>query len=64
MKLKFHISTKTKEKLERVLSAINTKRRQLSNGNEPQERLVNMGDDEEDEISVSTQFLLTQKKTN
>ena len=62
MNLKFHdIATRIKEKLERVLSAINTKRRQLSNGKEPQERLVDMGDDDEDEISVSTQFLLTQK---
>ena len=62
MNLKFHdIATRIKEKLERVLSAINTKRRQLSNGNEPQERLVDMGDDDEDESSVSTQFLLTQQ---
>ena len=62
MNLKFHdIATRIKEKLERVLSAINTKRRQLSNRKEPQERLVDMGDDDEDEISVSTQFLLTQK---
>ena len=62
MNLKFHdISTRIKEKLEGLLSAINTKRRQLSNGKEPQERLVDMGDDDEDEISVSTQFLLTQK---
>ena len=65
MKLKVHdIATRIKERLERVLSAINTKRRQLSNGNEPQERLVDMGDDDEDEVNVSTQFLLTQKKTN
>ena len=62
MKLKFHdIATRIKEKLERVLSAMNTKRRQLSNGNEPQERLADMGDDDEDEIIVSTQFLLTQE---
>ena len=55
MNLKFHnIATTIKEKLERALSAINTKRRQLSNGNEPLERLVDMGDDDEDEISVST----------
>ena len=38
-----------------------TKRRQLSDGNKPQERLMDMGDDDEDEISVSTEFL-TQKK--
>ena len=64
MNLIFHdIATRIKKKLERVLSAINTKRRQLSNGNEPQERLVVMGDDDEDQINVSTQFLLTQKKT-
>ena len=56
------IATRIKEKLELVLSAINTKKRQLSNGNEPQERLVDMGDDDEFEISVSTQFLLTQTK--
>ena len=63
MNLKFHdIATRIKEKLERVLSAINTKRRQLSNGIEPQERLADMGDDDEDEIIVSTLFLLTQKK--
>ena len=63
MNLKFHdIATRIEEKLERVLSAINTKRRQLSNGNEPQERLVDMGDNDEDEISVSTLFLVTQKK--
>ena len=62
MNLKFpDIASRIKEKLERVLSAINTKRRQLSNGKEPQERLVDMGDDDEDEISVSTQFVLTQK---
>ena len=61
--LKFlDIATRMKEKLERVLSVINTKRRQLSNGNEPQERLVDMGDDDEDEIIVSTLFVLTQKK--
>ena len=65
MNLKFHdIATRIKEKVERVLSAINTKRRRLSIVNEQQERLVDMGDDEEDEKSVSTQFLLTQKKTN
>ena len=47
LNLKFHdTATRIKEKLERVLSAINTKRRQLSNGNEPQERLVEMGDDD------------------
>ena len=63
MNLKFHdIATRIKEKLERVLSAINTKRGQSSNGNELQERLVDKGDDDEDEISVSSQFLLTQKK--
>ena len=62
MNIKFHdIATRMKEKLEHVLSTINTKRRQLSNGNEPQERLVDMGDDNEDEINVSTQFFLTQK---
>ena len=62
MILKFHdIATRIKEKLERVLSAINMKRRQLSIGKEPQERLVDMNDDDEDEISVSTQFPLTQK---
>ena len=62
MDLKFHdIATRIKEKVQRVLSAINTKRRQLANGNEPRERLVDMGDDDEDEISVSTEFLLTQK---
>ena len=62
MNLKFHdIATSIKEKPERVLSAINTKRRQLSKGNEPQERLMDMGDDDGDEVSVSTQFLLTQK---
>ena len=62
MNLKFHdIATRIKEKLERVLSAINTKTRQLSDGKEPQKRLVNMGDDDEDEISVSIQFLLAQK---
>ena len=62
MNLKLHDNaTRIKEKLDRVLSAINTKRRQLSNRNEPQERLVDMGDDDEDEISVFTQFLLTQK---
>ena len=60
MNLKFHdFAKRIMEKLERVLSAINTKRRQLSIGNEPQERLVDMGDDDEDEISVSTQFFLT-----
>ena len=37
MNLKFHdIATRIKEKLERVLSAMNTRRRQLSSGNEPQ----------------------------
>ena len=47
--LKFpDIATRIKKKLERVLSAVNTKRRQLSNGKEPQERLVDMGDDDED----------------
>ena len=61
----FHdIATRMKEKVERVLSAINTKRRQLSNENEPQERLVKKGDNDEDEISVSTQFVLTQKNNN
>ena len=65
MILKFHEgSTRIKEKLERVLSAINSKRRQLSNGTEPQKRLVDMADDDEDENSVSAHFLLTQKKTN
>ena len=65
MNLKFHdTATRTKEKLERVLSDINTKKRQSSNGNEPQERLVGMVDDDEDEISVSAQFLLTQKEKN
>ena len=65
MNFKSHDSaTRIKEKMERVLSAINTKKRQLSNGNEPQERLVDMGDDDEDEISVSAQFSLTQNKTN
>ena len=49
------------ENLEHVLSAINAKRKELSNGNEPQERLVDTGVDDEDEISVCTQFLLTQK---
>ena len=52
MNLKFHdIATRMKEELERVLSAINTKRRQLSNGNEPEERLVDLGDDGERDIS-------------
>ena len=65
MNLKSHDgATRIREKMERALSAINTKRRQLSNGNEPKERLVDMGDDDEDEISVSAQFSLTQKKTN
>ena len=63
MNHKFHdIATRIKEKLERVLSAINTKTRQLSNRNELQERSVDMGKDDEDEISVSAQFLLTPKK--
>ena len=63
MNLKFHdIATRLKEKLERVLSAINTKTRQLSNGNEPKERLVDVADDDEDEMSVSTQLLLIKKK--
>ena len=60
--LKFHdIATRIKDKLKRVLSAINMKRRQLTNGREQQDRLLDIGDDAEDEISVSTQFLLTQK---
>ena len=63
MNLKFHdIATRMKEELERVLSAINTNRRELSNGNGPQDCLVYMGLDVEDEISISTQFLLTQKE--
>ena len=60
MNLKFHASAaRIREKLEQGLSAINTKRRQLSNRNEPQERSVDMGDDAEDKISVSTQFFFT-----
>ena len=65
MNLKFHdIATRIKSKLEGMLSANNTKSRQLSNGSEPQDCSVDMSDDDEDENSVSTQFLLTQNKTN
>ena len=63
MNLKFYnIATRIKVKLKCVLSTIYTKRRQLSKGNEQQDRFVDMCDDDEDEISVSTQFLSTQKK--
>ena len=65
MNLNFHDNaTRMKEELERVLSAINTNRRELSNGIGPQDCLVDMGLDDEVESSVSTKFLLIQKKTN
>ena len=57
----YDIAPRVKEKLERVLSVINTKGRGLSKGNEPQERLVDRGEDDEDEKSVSTQILFAQK---
>ena len=63
MNLKFHdVAARIKQKLERVLWAINTNKKQLWIENEPEERLVYIGDDDKDEISVSTKFLLTQKK--
>ena len=56
MKLKFHdIATRIKGKLERVLSA-STQRGDSYGMESNRKRLVDMGDDDEDGITVSTQF--------